>query len=193
MVAADPALAARIASYSPRTRPASVLARAENPATAVPGTHPRARPEDLAPAPATDAAVTAALEDLADGEDEAADSDELPDNALSASLRPASRPSDFEDRTVQAVAAPVQPAIPTAASVARQATLPDAINLRNLNLIGVYGTSADRRALLRLPSGRFVKVKVGDTVDGGQVAAIGETQLRYVKRGRNIVLDLPGG
>ncbi|MBL3552497.1 hypothetical protein [Rhodovulum sulfidophilum] len=193
VVPADPEVAARIASHTPRARPATVLARAGAPATAVPGTHPQVWPKNLAPPPThdTDAAVTAALEDLADGEGEAAS--DLPENALSASLRPASRPSDFEDRVQSAMAIAVQPAIPTAASVARQATLPDAINLRDLNLIGVYGTSADRRALLRLPSGRFVKVKVGDKIDGGQVAAIGDTQLRYVKRGRNIVLDLPGG
>ncbi|MGC9420046.1 MAG: hypothetical protein ACP5EN_13860, partial [Rhodovulum sp.] len=73
------------------------------------------------------------------------------------------------------------------------ATVENAINLRKVNLIGVYGASGDRRALVRLPSGRYEKVKVGDRIDGGRVAAIGESQLRYVKNGRNVVLDLPGG
>ncbi|TDX23380.1 hypothetical protein [Rhodovulum visakhapatnamense] len=204
VIPADPAAAARLAGRLPRARPETLLARTEPPAEAeAPGLHPRARPGDLAPVPDapsldTDAAVTAALEDLADGEGEAEASADLPENALVASLRPASRPSDFEERAVAAApavpaAAAVAPSVPTTASVAKQATLPDAINLRDLNLIGVFGSSADRRALLRLPSGRFVKVKVGDSIDGGQVAAIGETQLRYVKHGRNIVLDLPGG
>ncbi|PTW44139.1 hypothetical protein [Rhodovulum kholense] len=205
VIPADPAVAARLAGRLPRARPDTLLARTEPPAEAeAPGLHPRARPGDLAavadaPALDTDAAVTAALEDLADGEGEAEASADLPENALVASLRPASRPSDFEERAVAAApavpaaAAAVAPSVPTTASVAKQATLPDAINLRDLNLIGVFGSSADRRALLRLPSGRFVKVKVGDSIDGGQVAAIGETQLRYVKHGRNIVLDLPGG
>ena len=83
------------------------------------------------------------------------------------------------------------PRIPTRASVANQATVTNAINLRRISLIGVYGTSAQRRALLRLPSGRYVKVEIGDRVDGGRVAAIGAQELRYVKGGRNITLRMP--
>ncbi|MCT8160860.1 hypothetical protein [Pseudoruegeria sp. SHC-113] len=81
----------------------------------------------------------------------------------------------------------------TAASVAQQATLKNAINLGKINLIGVYGSDKNRRALIRLSSGRYVKVKVGDRVDGGQVAAIGSNELRYVKSGRNITLTMPKG
>ena len=83
------------------------------------------------------------------------------------------------------------PAIPQNASVAKQATLANAINLGKINLIGVYGTPSDRRALVRLATGRYVRVKVGDRVDGGQVAAISEQELRYIKNGRNLVLALP--
>jgi len=83
------------------------------------------------------------------------------------------------------------PTIPTRASVANQATVTNAINLRRISLIGVYGTSSQRRALLRLPSGRYVKVEIGDRVDGGRVAAIGAQELRYVKGGRNITLRMP--
>ncbi|MEM9031759.1 MAG: hypothetical protein AAGB18_03860, partial [Pseudomonadota bacterium] len=90
-----------------------------------------------------------------------------------------------------AAVAPVQPTIPSSASIARQATIENAINLRRLNLIGVYGSDADRRALIRLPSGRYVKVKVGDRVDGGQVAAIGENEIRYVKGGKSRTLSMP--
>ena len=92
-----------------------------------------------------------------------------------------------------AAAATVQPSIPTAASVARQATQDGAINLNKVNLIGVYGTSSDRRALVRLPSGRYKKVQVGDTVDGGRVVAIGDSELRYQKKGRNMTLKIPSG
>lgn len=87
--------------------------------------------------------------------------------------------------------ASVAPSIPSSASVARQATLENEINLRQLNLIGVYGTAANRRALIRLPSGRYKKVKVGDSVDGGKVVAIGDTELRYQKGGRNLTLKIP--
>ncbi|WP_170557859.1 hypothetical protein [Ruegeria atlantica] len=85
----------------------------------------------------------------------------------------------------------VAPKIPSTASVARQATIDNAINLRKLNLIGVYGTPANRRALVRLPSGRYKKLKVGDRLDGGSVIAIGDSELRYQKRGRNVTLKMP--
>ena len=87
----------------------------------------------------------------------------------------------------------VKPKAPSPASVARQATLDNAINLRRVNLIGVYGTPANRRALVRLPSGRYKKVKVGDRVDGGRVVAIGDSELRYQKGGRNMTLKIPSG
>jgi hypothetical protein len=43
---------------------------------------------------------------------------------------------------------------------------------------------------VRMPNGRFVKVKVGDRLDGGSVAAIGDAELRYVKKGKTIVLRI---
>ncbi len=87
--------------------------------------------------------------------------------------------------------ATVTPSIPSSASVARQATLRNEINLRRVNLIGVYGSPSNRRALVRLPSGRYKKVKVGDTVDGGRVVAIGDSELRYQKSGRSLTLKIP--
>jgi hypothetical protein len=90
-----------------------------------------------------------------------------------------------------AAVAPAGPTIPTRASVARQATIQNAISLRQVNLIGVYGTPSDRRALVRLANGRYVKVEVGDRVDGGRVAAIGDSSLQYVKNNRNITLAMP--
>lgn len=87
----------------------------------------------------------------------------------------------------------VQPSIPSSASVTRAATQENAINLRRINLIGVTGSPSDRRALVRLPSGRFVTVERGDRLDGGQVAAISENALQYVKRGQTITLQMPAG
>lgn len=100
-------------------------------------------------------------------------------------------PKDDEAGSFQPKA--VAPKIPSTASVARQATIDNAINLRQLNLIGVYGSPANRRALVRLPSGRYKKVKVGDRIDGGNVIAIGDSELRYQKRGRNVTLKMPRG
>jgi hypothetical protein len=156
---------------------------------------PRVRPESV-----TETARAAEAEE----EDETA-------AAIIASLAPRARPGNIasiiEDSnptpaslgsTAGALIAPPAPraspsSIPTTASVARQATVENAINLRQVNLIGVYGTSANRRALVRLPTGRYRKVQVGDRIDGGQVVAIGDSELRYQKGGRNLTLKIPSG
>ncbi len=126
------------------------------------------------------------------------------EQAVSASKVPLARPKDLVARAEKAAAsapaavaaiAPktVKPAAPSSASVARQATIDNAINLKRVNLIGVYGTPSARRALVRLPSGRYKKVQIGDRVDGGRVVAIGESELRYHKNGRNMTLKMPRG
>ena len=133
--------------------------------------------------------------------------------AVAQSIAPVTRPRNFAQIVEQARSAPppeepaevrqvaaaavaprvVQPSIPSTANVARQATVTNALNLRRINLIGVYGKPSNRRALVRLGNGRYQKVKVGDTLDGGRVAAIGDSELRYSKNGRNVVLDMPDG
>jgi len=125
--------------------------------------------------------------------------------AIAASLVPDLRPSNIDAivaaavrapaepaAAVPAVAAAPQPSVPSSASVTRAATERNAIRLRDVNLIGVTGTASDRTALVRLPSGRFVRVGVGDRLDGGRVAAISENSLQYVRRGQNITLEIPG-
>ncbi|AVO36413.1 hypothetical protein [Pukyongiella litopenaei] len=104
-----------------------------------------------------------------------------------------SPPSGGRDGDNVATFAPrtVKPSAPSPASVARQATLNNAINLKRVNLIGVYGTPSKRRALIRLPSGRYSKVKVGDRIDGGKVVAIGNSELRYQKGNRTLTLKMP--
>jgi hypothetical protein len=87
----------------------------------------------------------------------------------------------------------VQPSFPTRASVADRATISNGIKLDRVNLIGVYGSASDRRALIRLPTGRYLKVKVGDRVDGGRVAAIQASRVEYVKGGRTYSLTMPNG
>lgn len=130
--------------------------------------------------------------------------------AVAVSRKPKTRPKNFlmivetalaqkaeqqDSGVIQAAAAAPSvrstPRIPTTASVARQATVKNVINLRKLNLIGVYGKPSSRRALVRLSSGRYKKVKVGDRIDGGKISAIGEAELRYTKSGRNVILKMP--
>ncbi len=128
--------------------------------------------------------------------------------AVARSLAPVSRPRNINAivrrAEREATRAPVQtasaaavaprtvrPDVPSSASVARSATVRNAINLNKINLIGVYGTSSNRRALVRLANGRYKKVKIGDRIDGGRVSAISESELRYNKSGRSVVLKMP--
>ena len=126
--------------------------------------------------------------------------------AIASSILPRTRPGNIEDIiaasdrqpppstavVVEAAAVAAGPEIPSNADVSRAATEANAIRLRNVNLIGVTGTPEDRRALVRLPSGRFMRVGVGDRLDGGRVAAVGETTLQYVRNGRTVTLEIPG-
>lgn len=168
------------------------------------------------PRPATLAAVALALREASPlvgtdpdpeaAEDEADASETATAQAIASSLKPLARPRDFSETVESSRTAPQQvaaaalsaprsaaPQIPSSASVAQQATVRGAINLRQVNLIGVYGQPSNRRALVRLSNGRYQKVQVGDRLDGGQVRAIGESELSYVKGNRAIVLTMPQG
>ena len=103
-----------------------------------------------------------------------------------------STPKDDEPVRVSA-AQKVVPKIPSVANVTKAATDKNALKFQRVNLIGVYGTPSNRRALVRMSSGRYKKVKVGDKLDGGRVTAIGDGDLRYQKGGRNIKLQMPRG
>ena len=65
--------------------------------------------------------------------------------------------------------------------------------MRDIALIGIAGSSSSRIALVRMGNGRIVSVRVGDTLDGGRVTAIGESVLNYEKRGRVVSLEMPRG
>ena len=87
----------------------------------------------------------------------------------------------------------IVPDVPSSQRVSKKATIQNVLNLRRTNLIGVYGNSKSRRALVRLSNGKRQMVTVGDTIDGGKVAAIGESELRYIKAGKSITLKIPQG
>lgn len=117
---------------------------------------------------------------------------------LTASLVPRPRPTRPASATATAPsqasatrAAVPAPRIPSSANVAREATIENGIRFQRINLIGVYGAASDRRALVRLPSGKFIKLQVGDRLDGGRVAQIGPDSLVYQKGGRNLALSMP--
>ncbi|MEI4233633.1 hypothetical protein [Roseovarius sp. D22-M7] len=190
----------RISEIRPRSRPEGLVERHERGAlggrsrSELAGLRPRTRPESVLQAalaaPPDPEAVEAALAEAAEsvGPDEAAMS-----QAVTASLKPQLRPGGLVPSAPRAAPQPqaAAPRIPTSASVARTATTRNAVNMREVNLIGVYGSASNRRALVRLSNGRYRKVEVGDSLDGGRVSAIGDAELRYTRRGRNVVLRMP--
>jgi hypothetical protein len=213
---AEQAQAQALASLRPRLRPDTLIESNERAQLGGLSRNELAevRPR---PRPATLAAVALALREAAplvdttpDAEaaaDEADAADSATAQAIASSLKPLARPRDLTT-TDNSSPAPQQqvaaaatlsaprnaaPQIPSSASVAQQATVRGAINLRNVNLIGVYGQPSNRRALVRLSNGRYQKVQVGDRLDGGQVRAIGESELSYTKGNRAIVLTMPRG
>lgn len=107
--------------------------------------------------------------------------------------RPTKRSAPEADDEPEVAAAAKAPKIPTKASVAKNATFVNAIDLGKTNLIGVYGTASKRYALIRTSSGQYKKVRVGDRVDGGTVAAITDSELRYKKGNRMVALQMPKG
>lgn len=201
-----------LAGLRPRSRPGDFADTAERDTLGgftraeLAGFRPRARPDDLAPPPPpADAGAIAAA--LAGAVDPAADASDL---AVAVSVRPDARPRNF-DRIVSAARANPQPAPAAAAApapsasafvapngpvpggVARAATEDNVLRLRDINLIGVSGSSSNRTAIVRLSNGRIEVVRVGDRLDGGQVSAISDAALSYVKRGRTITLEMPRG
>ncbi|MFD1883085.1 hypothetical protein [Paracoccus pacificus] len=82
---------------------------------------------------------------------------------------------------------------PTAAGVARTATQSRGIDLRRTTLIGIFGAGRNSRALVRTGNGRFVKLKLGDRLDGGVINSIGNGQVTYVKGGRQQALRILDG
>lgn len=197
-----------IPSRRPPPRPANLVpdnAALEAASPADP--RPAVRPEELVVAttsPSISEAIGNAVEDAV--QSAFATSSDL---AVPASPKPRNRPRNFgsivdkalasasDGNQVVAAAAAVPtaapraaPSIPSSASVASRATMKNAINLRELNLIGVYGTAKSRRALVRMTNGRYVKVKVGDRLNGGTVTSISSSRLIYQKSGKAYALDV---
>lgn len=121
--------------------------------------------------------------------------------------RPRARPANLS-RTVAKVKANgdiIQTAALSAASIAvtskasgaspvniqEEATERRRFNKKRISLIGVFGTASSRRALVRMPSGRFITVKPGQKFSGWRVAAIGESSMQITKGSRNQVLRMP--
>jgi type IV pilus biogenesis protein PilP len=85
----------------------------------------------------------------------------------------------------------VKSAPPVNATVARAATEKSRFKKSRMNVVGIFGAPNKRRALIRLPTGRYVKVQNGDKVGGWRVSAIGESSIRIKKGNRDQVLRIP--
>ena len=152
---------------------------AQNPSIVAISMRPASRPRDFSAA--VEAAVAAAVREPAPVEEAAP--------TKTAAATPDAKPEEIAE--LDEPEAKVAPSIPTKASVAKQATYANAINLSKINLIGTYGTDSRRYALIRQANGKYKKVKVGDKIDGGTVKAITDTEVRYQKGGRLVSLKMP--
>lgn len=198
MASNDPA--PKLSLHRPMPKPAGIAARgqaaaeAENPPVALAVDRPRSRPRNFAPAIAVALAAAVAEPAPARAAVAAPPQPQMTPPVVAAARQPVvtrsplAAATESDDEPEPQV---VTPRIPTRASVAKQATITKAMNLRDVNLLGVFGTSSNRRALVRLSNGRLQQVKVGDRFDGGQVVAIGASELHYVKSGRGFVLTMP--
>ena len=70
---------------------------------------------------------------------------------------------------------------PTGRGLANVATLKDAIKLDQTSLLGVFGTSKNRRALLRMADGRMKRVSQGEVIDGWVISRIQATSMRMTR------------
>ncbi len=177
---------------------------------------PPPRPEEAAPAPL--AAATTALRPLPRPQTVIRAATTAQAALVFAGLpRPPARPATFgrTGRGPKIVAAPrrdvpagpeivrlpgtgnpqyaKRPHAPASTTVARAATERGGLETDGLTLIGIFGTGAAPRALVRLASGRVQRVKVGDRLSGGKVIAIGEGKLILLKGTRRITLKMPRG
>lgn len=102
---------------------------------------------------------------------------------------PAAREAEADDEPEPV---PTAPSIPTRASVAQNATEQNAMPLGQTNIISITGKSSSRTALVRSGNGRISRLRVGDRIDGGVVAAITENAIHYRKGNQLYALNMPG-
>ncbi|MEM7547535.1 MAG: hypothetical protein AAF367_18560 [Pseudomonadota bacterium] len=116
------------------------------------------------------------------------------DLALATAPQPKTRPRSIKPKVTTIIAATPSTtgaktvrapsrAAPAGPGAANAATLKDAIQLEELNLLGVFGSKDSRRALLRLPDGQVMRVKQGSVIDGWVISRITATSMRITRGG----------
>lgn len=182
------ASAAAAATAAASTAAVAIAQGTAQPLDRAPVVKPRLRPQDLG---LPDGNAREARVPDSRARDNDAGSPEPGASTAGSISREEAEDDEGEVQVASARGKTVQPRVPSQANVAKTATEKNVLNLREVNLIGVYGTQQSRRALVRLSNGRYQKVKVGDRVDGGRVVAISDGELRYTKGGRNVTLRMP--
>lgn len=198
----DSAIAAAVAASASTAADASLVAGTSSPLAVQVSMKPAARPKDMSRA--VEAAVAAAVSQPAP--QPGPEPEAVPETQLASAAPAPAKPAKPEKPAKPAKAAPApeadeEPEVDNSRDrspqlkgvVAKKATFVNALNLSKTSLIGVYGTPSKRYALVRLSTGRYKKVKVGDSVDGGRVAAISQSELTYQKGSRTYTLSMPKG
>jgi hypothetical protein len=176
------------AAALPPPRPAELTESAAPDETARNETAPAspAAPPEAAPAPT----VTAALEPDPPTAEDPADPDAPTELAVMTSPTPRARPVR---RTIN-TGLPAPNLLPSlgesAPKAVRSAATDRGLALDQTALIGILNLDGNRKALLRLPSGRYRSVVVGDVLDGWQVSDIGTDAMRMTRDGEDRTLQM---
>ena len=198
-----PAADSRFASLRPRARPQAIVAAGEAARQASAAASLAAQAEADAAAAASGPASKMAVAISRKPAPRPRDLSRAVEAAVAAAVRqPEPKPEAEPEPEPKAKAEPEaddepeiasNTRIPQNASVAKQATFKNAINLGKTSLIGVYGTQSKRYAMVRTEAGRYKKVRIGDKVDGGTVKAITANEVRYQKGSKLLTLAMPKG
>jgi len=78
------------------------------------------------------------------------------------------------------------------ATVKSAATQKGALKKNSVSLLGIFGSKADIRALMRLSSGRIKEVKPGSRVSSGTVIAIDAEGVMLRQSGQTRRITIPG-
>jgi hypothetical protein len=186
--ALDPVGAPAAASAGPRPAPRQAAAVPAAPRAAVRAQAPAAQPAPARPAPAVAVrpAPQAAPRQMAALPPQAPPAAAAPPRAApDQPQRQAARPPQAQPQP-QAQRQPQLPPQPQ-----RQVAPAASGGSGNISLIGVFGASNQRHALVRLPNGSVQRVRPGETVAGAQVAAVGADNVRIRVNGSDRVLRLP--
>ena len=118
------------------------------------------------------------------------------ENAVASAPPPRLRPSSIKPRPTalaatgaKTVRAPSR-GRPAGPGVSNAATLRQVMELGETSLLGVFGKSDSRKALIRFPDGKVVRVGAGQVIDGWVVNSIGATSMKLSRGGESRRLTL---